>query len=86
VSKDLIEAFEAVVAGSLPPQRYVAAHRWRYGQCSELDERRMLFDPKMGLAVCGDWLAGGRVEVAFLAGIKAADAIREHRDQELHDL
>ena len=86
VSKDLIEAFEAVVAGSLPPQRYVAAHRWRYGQCSELDERRMLFDPKMGLAVCGDWLAGGRVEGAFLAGIKAADAIREHRDQELHDL
>ena len=86
VSKDLTEAFEAVVAGPLPSHRYAVAHRWRYGQCSELDERRMLFDPKMGLAVCGDWLAGGRVEGAFLAGIKAADAIREHRDQELHDL
>ena len=86
VSKDLFEAFESVIAGPLPPQRYVAAHRWRYGQCSEPDERRMLFDPGLGLAVCGDWLAGGRVEGAFLAGVRAADAIREHRDQELRDL
>jgi hypothetical protein len=86
VSKDLFEAFESVIAGPLPPQRYVAAHRWRYGQCSEPDERRMLFDPGLGLAVCGDWLAGGRVEGAFLAGFRAADAIREHRDQELRDL
>ena len=86
VSKDLFEAFESVIAGPLPPQRYVAAHRWRYGQCSEPDERRMLFDPGLGLAVCGDWLAGGRVEGAFLAGVRAADAIREPRDQELRDL
>ena len=86
VSKDLFEAFESVIAGPLPPQRYVAAHRWRYGQCSEPDERRMLFDPGLGLAVCGDCLAGGRVEGAFLAGVRAADAIREHRDQELRDL
>ena len=78
VAKDLLEAFEAVVARPLPPQRNVAAHRWRYGQCSEPDDRRMLFDPRIGLAVCGDWLAGGRVEGAFLAGIRAADAICIH--------
>jgi hypothetical protein len=86
VSKDLFEAFEDVIAGPLPLQRYAAAHRWRYGQYSEPDERRMLFDPRMGLAVCGDWLAGGRVEGAFLAGVRAAEAIREHREQELRDL
>jgi predicted NAD/FAD-dependent oxidoreductase len=86
VSKNLFEAFEDVIAGPLPLQRYAAAHRWRYGQYSEPDERRMLFDPRMGLAVCGDWLAGGRVEGAFLAGVRAAEAIREHREQELRDL
>jgi predicted NAD/FAD-dependent oxidoreductase len=35
----------------------------------------MLFDPEVGLAVCGDWLAGGRVDVAFLSVVGAADAI-----------
>jgi len=79
-ARDLLEAFASVVGGHLPPQRYVAAHRWRYGQCSKPDGRNTLFDPEIGLAVCGDWLADGRIEGAFLAGIKAADAIREHRD------
>ncbi len=35
----------------------------------------MLFDPEVGLAVCGDWPAGGRVEGEFLSGVGAADAI-----------
>ena len=81
--RDLLEAFSSVVGGHLPPQRYVAAHRWRYGQCSEPDGRRSLFDPEIGLAVCGDWLADGRIEGAFLAGIRAADAVCEHRAWQL---
>jgi len=35
----------------------------------------MLFDPEVGLAVCGDWLAGGRVEGAILSVVRAANAI-----------
>ena len=48
------------------------AHRWRsshapatvqprFSHGSADDDQRMLFDPGVGLAVCGDWLAGGRV-------------------------
>ena len=77
-ARDLLDAFGSVVGVHLPPQQYVAAHRWRYGQCSEPDGRSKLFDPEIGLAVCGDWLADGRVEGAFLAGIRAADAVCEH--------
>lgn len=75
VARDLLEAFQSVCGGHLPPHRHVAAHRWRYGQCSETDSRLMLFDPEIGLAMTGDWLADGRIEGAFLAGIRAADAI-----------
>jgi renalase len=86
VAKNLFEAFEALVSGLLPRQSHVVTHRWRYGQCNEPDSRRILFDSEIGLAVCGDWLAGGRVEGAFLAGLRAADAVGQHRASQLHGL
>lgn len=38
-------------------------------------DRRALFDPDSGLVVCGDWLAGGRVEGAFRSGTAAAGCL-----------
>ena len=37
-----------------------------------------LWDAAAGLAACGDWLNGGRVEGAFLSGHAAAGAIMRH--------
>jgi predicted NAD/FAD-dependent oxidoreductase len=45
----------------------------------------MLFDPEVGLTVGGDRLAGGRVEVAFLSGVGAADAICDSKGFKLGD-
>jgi renalase len=75
VAKELIVAFSSAVAERLPPHCYLVAHRWRYSHGSDPADRRMLFDCESGLVVCGDWLAGGRVEGAFLAGVGAAEAI-----------
>jgi predicted NAD/FAD-dependent oxidoreductase len=86
VEKNLVEAFECLVSGPLPKQSHVVTHRWRYGQCNEPDRRRILFDSEIGLAVCGDWLAGGRVEGAFLAGLRVADAVGQHRTSQLGGL
>lgn len=54
---------------------HLTADRWHYILSSDADDRRILFDPEVGLAVCGDWLAGGRVEGASLSVVGAADAI-----------
>lgn len=78
VASKLLEEFESVVGVHLSQHHHLAAHRWRYAQCSEPDGRQMLFDPEIGLSICGDWLADSRIEGAFLAGIRAAHAICEH--------
>jgi predicted NAD/FAD-dependent oxidoreductase len=71
----LPDAFSHAVAEWLPPASHLTAHRWRYKHSSDADDRRMLFDPEVGLAVWGDWPAGGRVGGKFLSGVGAADAI-----------
>jgi len=64
------------VLGNLPQEPVVAkAHRWKFAipatDCTELS----LSDTTRGVHVCGDWLAGGRVEGAFLSGLSAAGRI-----------
>lgn len=73
----LLEAFEDVIGRPLPARRHMAAHRWRHSRGADPDNRGMLFDRENGLIVCGDWLSGGRIEDAYLAGIEAANAIRD---------
>ena len=75
VAKELLGAFSDAISVRLPPHSQIAAHRWRYSQGSDEADRRILSDSEESLVLCGDWLASGRVEGAFLAGIGAAEAI-----------
>ena len=68
----LLEALHAATVARPPAVAYMATHRWRFSQGADPTDRRALFDPETGLVVCGDWLAGGRVEGAFLSGAAAA--------------
>lgn len=74
---ELLSAFAAAISRPLPEFEFLKAHRWRYSHGSDANSHRICFDPKMGFVACGDWLAGGRVEGAFLSGRQAAAAIRE---------
>ncbi|MEM1347172.1 MAG: FAD-dependent oxidoreductase [Myxococcota bacterium] len=47
-------------------------HRWRYARGGDERTPRSLADLERRVLVCGDWLAGGRVEGAFLSGASAA--------------
>ena len=70
---------------ALKPHRLSAmlsAHRWRYAipardQPGDLGAQ---VDPEAPLLLCGDWLAGGRVEGAFLCGLDAAFKLMRRLD------
>jgi predicted NAD/FAD-dependent oxidoreductase len=59
---------------------HLDAHRWLYSATPRTLDQRVLFDDETGLVVCGDWLASGRVEGAFLSGVAAAECILSQSD------
>ena len=75
IVSQLLVAFETAVGRSLPNVVCRAAHRWRYSLGADPAERAVLFDAEAGLAMCGDWLSGGRIEGAFLSGTEGAARI-----------
>ena len=65
---ELLRAALAEVAGFAIPQPIAAAsHRWRYALSAGTGDGA-LWNPELGLGVCGDWLLGPRVECAWLSG------------------
>ena len=65
---ELLRAALAEVAGCAIPQPIAAAsHRWRYALSAGTGDGA-LWNPELGLGVCGDWLLGPRVECAWLSG------------------
>ena len=72
VGSQLLDALVTATGIRPPAVAYIAAHRWLFSQGADPADRRALFDPGAGLVMCGDWLAGGRVEGAFLSGVAAA--------------
>jgi predicted NAD/FAD-dependent oxidoreductase len=75
VLDQLVKAFRTVAGVELPGQVELQAHRWRYAIPANTLSAPCLFDAKLGLAVCGDWCGGPRIEGAFLSGCAAAGRI-----------
>lgn len=71
-------AFSARLGRPLPPVTARLAHRWMYATAPKPKSEQSLFDANSGLAVAGDWLAGNRVEGAFLSGAATAGAVLRH--------
>ena len=54
------------------------AHRWLYSLAENPLDTGALWEPDLGLAVCGDWCLGARIEAAYLSGQAAAGRVLGH--------
>jgi predicted NAD/FAD-dependent oxidoreductase len=52
-------------------------HRWKFANVQTVSESDVLMDLENGLAACGDWTIGNRVEAAFLSATRLSNAIGE---------
>lgn len=73
----LLADFTRLVGDSLPPLAHIGSHRWRYAAPIGQGSERAHWDPRLSVGVAGDWVAGGRVEGAYLAGVELARAIAD---------
>ena len=73
IGEELLAHFARAV-GALPPVLFSTAHRWRYAKCEKSDAGA-LWDDRLRIGACGDWLSGPRVENAFLSGLALARRI-----------
>ncbi|MEJ2188825.1 MAG: FAD-dependent oxidoreductase [Acidobacteriota bacterium] len=84
VSHRLVRAFCDAVGGIEPSHDHADAHRWRFSlPVSPLPEI-CLIDADIGVATCGDWCGGPRVEGAFLSGLSVAHGIHARRPGAAH--
>ena len=57
----------------LPVADHIALHRWRYADTPGPLGEDFLIDETAGLAACGDWCVGGRIEAAFTSANALAE-------------
>lgn len=71
----LLLAVFAQVTGVTAAPVHVAAHRWRYALPGEPLNLPYLHDAAAGLAACGDWCGGPRIEGAYASGRALGQAL-----------
>lgn len=74
----LLDALREVTDLDLPEPEHSDLHRWRYARVEGEHFPGVLLDRKQGLAACGDWSHGNRVEDAFLSGNSLGQALVRH--------
>lgn len=76
VAGAILAAWQVASGLSIHPPTYQAAHRWRFARVTRPAEpgtNCLSSDGK--IAIAGDWLAGARVEDAYMSGLRAANAL-----------
>ena len=77
VAEALVAALRERIPSLEARPLHLAAHLWRFALVERPVGKGCLYDPGLGLAVCGDGLLGGRVSSALLSGAAAAGRLLE---------
>lgn len=80
IAEALLAEFCALTGHKEAPDDWVP-HRWLYARSEAGDNPGYLFDPKTGIGLAGDWLAGGRVEGAWESASQLVQAMGQSSDQ-----
>ncbi|MDA0902599.1 MAG: FAD-dependent oxidoreductase [Proteobacteria bacterium] len=78
VKSKLIEDLGKIINFDEGQIRHSNIHRWRYANAKLREGELALFDGKLRLGICGDWLIAGRVENAYLSASKLVETISSH--------
>lgn len=70
----LLRELEKAAGDALPPVLSAVAHRWRYARSGNAGHG-FLWNAQLGLGACGDWLAGPRIESAWLSGHRLGETM-----------
>ena len=73
----LLTALGDEAGAALPEVTHAATHRWRYAQVMEPLGQPFLLAPDGRLGACGDACLGGRVEAAYLSGLRLGRTMAE---------
>ena len=73
-SAKLLKAF-AEVTGIRAAPGYTQARLWPHARTQQALGRSHVWEPALGLGLCGDWCLGQRVEDAFVSGLELALAV-----------
>ena len=76
IARSLLGALGTALGHDLPGPVSASAHRWRYAMSAGLGHGA-LWNARIGLGLCADWLLGPRVECAWLSGQQLARTILE---------
>ena len=78
VAKAILAAWQVASGLSMDAPAYQAAHRWRYARVTNpADAGISPLSDDGRIAVAGDWLAGARVEDAYMSGLRAVTALAD---------
>lgn len=75
VASEMLDAFWKASGIEPIDANHLVGHRWKFAIPVDVAETRCFFDKASGIAACGDWAGGPRVEGAFLSGMAAAGRI-----------
>jgi len=75
----LLTEFEKFTTISNSDILYKSAHRWRYALAGANTKTDSLWEASIRLGICGDWLAGAKIEGAYISGLTlAAKILQQH--------